>query len=177
MNILSFGASYSKHSINKAFATYVAQQFEGHEIEILDLNDFPLPVFTVDSELEIGHPQVINNFLAKLDWTDLIIISIAEHNGAYTAAFKNLFDWTSRVKAKLFEGKKILLLATSDGGRGAQGALALAVDRFPRHGAKILATFSLPKFRENFNPENGVLDQNLNAELQEIIEKIKKLID
>lgn len=177
MNILTFGASYSKHSINKAFATYVAHQFDGHTIQVLDLNDFPLPVFTVDLEAEIGHPEVINQYISKLDWADLLIISMTEHNGAYSAAFKNLHDWTSRVKVKMFESKKMFLLATSDGGRGAQSSLAIAADRFPRHGAEILATFSLPKFHENFSAEEGVLDQDLKAELQEIIMKIKKLVD
>lgn len=176
MNILAFGASYSRHSINKAFATYVAHQFDGQSIQVLDLNNFPLPVFTVDLEAEIGHPEVIHQYIAKLNWADFLIISMTEHNGAYSAAFKNLHDWTSRVKGNMFEGKKMLLLATSDGGRGAQSSLAIAKDRFPRHGAKILATFSLPKFHDNFNAEQGILDETLKIELEKILEEMKQIL-
>jgi NAD(P)H-dependent FMN reductase len=169
MNILAFGASYSKHSINRQLAAYVAGRFNGHNIEVLDLNAYPLPVFTVDLEKESGHPHMIMNFLDKLQWADLIIISLAEHNGAYTAAFKNLFDWTSRVKGKMFEGKKLILLSTSTGGRGAISCLKIASDRFPRHGAEIIGTFSLPDFNDNFSNEDGITDKNLKAELDDLI--------
>ncbi len=146
MNILAFGASHSKQSINKKFAEYVANLFDGNNIQILDLNDYPLPLFTVDVEREIGHPAIIQQFIDKLNWADLIIVSMAEHNGGYTASFKNLFDWTSRVKSSMFEGKKMLLLSTSDGGRGALSSLEMGAARFPRHGANIVASFHCPDF-------------------------------
>ncbi len=172
MNVLAFGASYSKTSINKAFATYVAQQLNEVTVHTMDLNDFALPVFTVDREEEIGHPDVIHEFLEYLQWADLCVISMAEHNGAYTAGFKNLFDWTSRVKLKMFENKPMLLLSASPGGRGAQSSLELAKDRFPRHGADIIAYFSLPKFNDNFDAEKGVTDPDLKSELDTVIETV-----
>ncbi len=163
MNIIAFGASTSKKSINKQFATFVANQLEGNTIDVLDLNDFPLPLFSVDLEAESGHPPIINDFIKKIESADLIIISMAEHNGGFTAAFKNLFDWTSRVKANMFENKKLFLLATSPGGRGGMSSLEAALSRFPRHGAQIIGQFSLPKFNENFNAEKGILNEELNT--------------
>jgi len=172
MNILAFGASTSKKSINKQFATYVGQQFEGN-LEIIDLNDFPLPLFSTDLEAEIGHPFIITEFIQKLDHADLIIISFAEHNGNFTTAFKNLFDWTSRVKNKMFENKKLFLVATSTGGRGGLTAIEIAQNRFPRHGAELLGHFALPKFNENFDPEKGILDIQLQNAFVETLEEIK----
>ncbi|MCC6838120.1 MAG: NAD(P)H-dependent oxidoreductase [Bacteroidia bacterium] len=163
MNIIAFGASTSKKSINKLFATFVANQFEGNTTDVLDLNDFPLPLFSVDLEAEGGHPPIIHQFIQKLESADLIIISMAEHNGGFTAAFKNLFDWTSRVKANMFENKKLFLLATSPGGRGGMSSLEAALSRFPRHGAQIIGQFSLPKFNENFNADKGILNEELKA--------------
>ena len=173
MKIIAFGASYSTTSINKKLAAYAAQQFENHDVEVLDLNEYALPVFTVDLENEIGHPEIIQQFIQKLDSADLIIISMAEHNGSYTAAFKNLFDWTSRVKLNMFENKKLLLLSTSPGGRGAEGSLKTAAERFPRHGATILDQYSLPNFHQNFDTAKGILQEEKNAQLKEIINKIK----
>ncbi len=171
MNVLAFGASYHKASINKALASYTAGLFKDeHTIKILDLNQFEVPLFTVDREAETGHPKAVHAFIAQLEWADLIIISMAEHNGAYTAAFKNLFDWASRVKAKMFEGAKMFLLSTSPGGRGGQSVLELAKTRFPYHGAEILDTFSLPLFDENFDSEEGIKDEELQKTL---IKKIK----
>lgn len=173
MKILAFGASYSSTSINKQFATFAAQQFTGNEIEILDLNHFDVPIFTVDREAKDGHPDLVKEFVSKIESTDLLIISMAEHNGSYTAAFKNLFDWASRVKAKTFENKNLFLLSTSDGGRGGASSLAAALDRFPRHGANILASFSLPHFHENFDVEKGILNEELKSKFEETIQQVK----
>ncbi len=169
MKILAFGASYSSTSINKQFASFAAKQFVGNEIEVLDLNYFDVPIFTVDREAKEGHPALVKEFVSKIEQADLVIISMAEHNGSYTAAFKNLFDWASRVKSKTFEAKKLFLLSTSDGSRGGASVLAAALERFPRHGAEILASFSLPNFSSNFDSENGIVDGELKSKFNENI--------
>ncbi len=169
MKIVAFGASYSKQSINKKLASFAANQFDNANIEVLDLNDFQLPVFTVDLEEETGYPKNVQLFLNKIEKADLLIISLAEHNGSYSAAFKNLFDWVSRLKSKLFEGKYMLLLSTSPGARGALDVLENAKARFPRHGATIIASFSLPNFSENFETSKGILNEELNSQFRKII--------
>jgi len=174
MNILSFGASASKHSINKQFAHYVADQLGIYETGKIDLIDFPLPIYTVDAENENGFPANVHLFLEKVYSADLIVISMAEHNGTYTTWFKNLFDWASRVNTKFFTDKKILLLSTSPGPRGGIGALTAAEDRFPRHGAQIISTFSLPNFETNFKASEGILNKDLKIELEKIISQVKK---
>ena len=176
MKIIAFGASYSKQSINKQFAAHATQHFAHAEIEVLDLNDYPLPLFTVDVEAEKGHPQVIDRFLAKIAEADLLIISMSEHNGSYTAAFKNLLDWTSRKKMKLFQEKKVLLISTSPGPRGGAGSISAAKIRFPIHGADIIADFSLPSFEQNFNRESGIVHPELKAKFLDVIESVKQVI-
>jgi NAD(P)H-dependent FMN reductase len=176
MKLIAFGASYSKQSINKKFAAFAARQFQNAEIEILDLNTFSLPLFTVDVELEIGFPENVKLFLDKIEEADLLIISMAEHNGSYTAAFKNLFDWTSRLKAKMFDGRKMLLLSTAPGPRGGLSVIESAKIRFPKHGAEIIATFSLPNFLENFDTEKGILNEELNTQFRETISLVKNRI-
>src|SRR5690554_902496 len=173
MKILAFGASYSQTSINKEFATYAASKFEDANVEILDLNNYQLPLLTVELENEIGHPEVAKEFVNKLGEAELIIISLSEHNGSYTAAFKNLFDWASRVKLNMFENKKVLLLATAPGPRGGLSVLEAAEKRFPIHGAEIITSFSLPKFQNNFSKEKGILDADLRTQFEKIIEKVK----
>jgi len=121
MKFLAFGASTSKASINKRFVAYIGTYFEG--TEVIDLNDFELPVYSIDLEEESGIPENVIRFYDKLSAADIIIISLAEHNGTYTAAFKNLFDWTSRYKSKLFESKRLILAATSPGQRGGKGVM------------------------------------------------------
>lgn len=170
--IIAFAGSSSKNSINKQLVTYVASQFENVTFEILDLNDYEMPIYSADRELEIGVPRLAVDFYEKLGSADLILISLAEHNGAYTAAFKNVFDWTSRHNNKLFQQKTMFLMATSPGPRGGIGVLDIAKDRFPRHDANVVATFSLPSFRDNFNPSIGISNESLKVELQSILKDI-----
>lgn len=175
MKIIAFGASYSKNSINKRFAAFAATQFEGATTEVLDLSIYELPLYTVDKEKEIGHPEILQDFVAKLHSADLLIISMSEHNGSYTAAFKNLFDWTSRVELKMFTGKKLLLLSTAPGPRGGLGALESAKTRFPIHGAEIVGSFSLPRFNENFDDTRGILEDDLRTTFTQLIEQTRIL--
>jgi chromate reductase, NAD(P)H dehydrogenase (quinone) len=176
MKIIAFGASCSIQSINKKFACFAASQFSDAEIEVLDLNNYALPLFTVDLESKIGYPENAKAFIDKLMEADLLVISMAEHNGSYTAAFKNLFDWSSRLKPNMFEGKKMLLLSTSPGKRGGQGVIEAAKTRFPKHGVEIIASFSLPSFEENFDAEKGILNEELNIQFKETISSAKKLL-
>lgn len=170
--IIAFGASSSKTSINKKLATYVAHQFENASVEVLDLNDYEMPIFSTDKEAETGIPQLAKDFYAQLGTADLIVISFAEHNGTYTTAFKNIFDWTSRINASTFQDKPTLLLSTSPGPRGGSTALEIAKGRFPFQGAMVKGSFSLPSFYENFDISNGIINNDLKNQLMGIIKSI-----
>jgi len=171
--IIAFGASSSKTSINKKLATYAAHLFEGATVEVLDLNDYEMPIFSTDKETETGIPQLAHDFFNKLGTADLIVISFAEHNGAYSAAFKNIFDWTSRINAKTYQEKQVLLLATSPGPRGGSSVLEIAKNRFPFQGAVVKGSFSLPSFYENFDVVNGIIDNDLKHNLTQIVHSIQ----
>lgn len=170
--ILSFGASNSKKSINKTLAIYAANQIMDVEIIIADLNDFELPIYNFDLENESGIPQKAQDFRALIEQADGIIISLAEHNGMPTAVFKNLFDWISRIDAKAWNEKSMLLLATSPGARGAQSVLELMKGVFTRFGAQITGDFSLPTFYDNFS-EEGIKNEELNKELDQKIKSFE----
>jgi chromate reductase, NAD(P)H dehydrogenase (quinone) len=174
MKIIAFGASPSKHSINKKLATYAASLFESAEIEVLDLNDYQMPLFSVDVEEEIGHHELAKTFLAKIESADFLVVSLAENNGNFSAAFKNVYDWCSRIIGKVFQGKPMLLMATSTGGRGGVSVLEIAKNAFPRYGVDIKATFSLPSFNENFDVVNGeILNKELDNQLKSLIREIQ----
>ena len=170
--IIAFGASSSKTSINIQLATYAANQFKNTLIEVLDLNNYEMPIFSTDKEAQIGIPQLAQDFYDKLGTADLIIISFAEHNGAYTAAFKNIFDWISRINGKTFQEKPTLLLATSPGPRGGGSVLEIAKGRFPFQGAEVIGSFSLPSFYENFDVSNGIINEELKKPFMELINSI-----
>jgi len=170
--IIAFAGSSSKKSINKQLVTYATSLFNDAKVEILDLNDYEMPLFSVDKEKENGFPDLAVQFLSKIGTADLLVASLAEHNGAYSTAFKNILDWTSRINPKTFQSKKMLLMATSPGARGGSSVLEIAKDRFPRHDAEIVGVFSLPSFNDNFDKEKGITNPELKDKLVEIINTI-----
>ena len=171
--IIAFGASSSKQSINKQLATFAANQFQNASVEILDLNDYEMPIFSIDKEKENGIHPLAQEFYSKLGSADLILISFAEHNGNYSSAFKNILDWTSRINAKTFQEKPMLLLATSPGARGGSSVLDIATKRFPSQGGIVKGSFSLPSFYENFDVVNWIIHPEYKNQLLEIVNSIE----
>lgn len=172
-HIIAFAGSNSSDSINKQLATYASSLVKNVKVTILDLNDFDLPIYSKDLEAKNGIPENAKKFHGFISETDGIVISLAENNGAYTAVFKNLFDWMSRLETKTFMGKPMLLMATSTGGRGGASVLAMAHSRFPYHDAKIAAEFTLPLFKETFD-KGKIIDSAFNSKLKEAVELFQK---
>ena len=167
-NIVAFGASSSQNSINRKLAHFAAQQVPNAIIDLLDLNDFEMPLFSTDREKE-GIPEKARAFKAALQASDGIIISFAEHNGAYTTAFKNIFDWISRLEKPIWCGKPMFLLSTSTGVRGGKTVLELAHQRLSRDMPNI-PSFSLPSYRETFDEEKGITEVTHLATFNEALE-------
>jgi NAD(P)H-dependent FMN reductase len=174
--IIAFAGSNSSTSINKQLAIYASSLLEDVEVNILDLNDFEAPLYGIDLENEMGgQPESAHKLLNLIQNSDGIVLSLAEHNGAYATVFKNLFDWMTRIDGKVFAKKPMLLMATSPGARGGQSVLTIAEDRFPWHDANIVAVFSLPSFGDNFN-DGKVTNAELNNELQAQVDKLQKAL-
>lgn len=171
MKIVAFGASTSSTSINKTLATYAANLMEGAEVTILDLNDYQVPMFSEDTEKEIGQAEGAKAFLADLAQADAIVVSFAEHNGSYPAAYKNLFDWSTRIERNVFQEKPVVYLATSPGPGGAQTVLAAATGSAPYFGAEVKASVSVPSFYDNFDLEAGQFRN------QEIAQQVKQAVE
>lgn len=155
MKVLTFGASTSKNSINKSLAQFVAALVPGAEIDILDLNDFDLPIFSEDLEKEIGLPLAARRFFSRIGSADAVIVSFAEHNGSYSAAYKNLFDWASRIDQKVFQNKPTLFLSASPGPGGAGSVLASAKGSAGFFGADLKAAVSVGNFYDVFDVDTG----------------------
>ncbi|MBK8699691.1 MAG: NAD(P)H-dependent oxidoreductase [Saprospiraceae bacterium] len=175
--ILAFAGSTSSLSINKQLVSYVLSYFDNFEIDFIDLNDYEMAIFNVDREKKDGIPASALALAEKIDHCDLILISLAEHNGAYSAAFKNTFDWISRIKGrKAWGDKKMILMATSTGARGGVSVLDIASKRFPINGGNVIATYSLPSFNDHFSAEFGIMDDDLKSGLLQTIKNVKSAL-
>lgn len=173
MKVLAFGASSHSKSINSQLAKYAANLIKNADVELLDLNDYEMPIFSQDKEQQLGQPDEAKQFIAKIAQADALVISFAEHNGSYTAAYKNIFDWASRIEKQVFQKKPVVMLATSPGPGGARNVLASAVASAPYFAGDVKGSLSIPSFFDNFDVQNQQLN---NKELAQQLEALMMLL-
>jgi len=173
--IITLGGSSSKTSINKTLAEHAGSLIKGVELTKIDLNDFNLPLFSVDVENEFGISEAAKKLNELIEKTDGFVISLAEHNGAYATAFKNAFDWLSRINGKVWRNKPMLLLSTSPGERGGQTVLDVALGRFPYMGGNIVGSMSFPSFYDNF-VSGEIVNSELKSKLNKLVTNLEKAL-
>lgn len=175
MKVTAFAGSNSSRSINRELVKFTLSYFDKAEINLLDMNEFEMPIFSVDRE-DKGYPELAYKFHQLMNDSDFIICSLAENNRTYSAAFKNIFDWCSRIDLNIFKNKPMLLMSTSPGGYGGGNVMNAAKSFFPSCGANIIETFSLPRFNRNFEIGKGIIDSDLLNEFELKVNHFKEEI-
>jgi len=175
--IIAFGASNSPISINKKLAVFAANQLENVEIEILDLIDFEMPVYSPIIEKSTGVPIQAQEFAKQIKQSEGIIISLAEYNGLHTAAFKNLWDWMSRFETpQIWHKKPMFLLGTSPSRREHSYVMKASKDLFPLFGANIISSFHLPSFNHYFQNED-IIEPKVKDEFQQQLNQFQHYLN
>lgn len=186
--ILAFAGSSRTDSYNKkliAVAVEGARQ-AGAEVTLIDLRDYPLPIYDGDLEANEGLPangrKLKDLFLAN----DGLLIASPEYNSSFSALLKNTIDWVSRPveeypPLEAFIGKVALLLSASPGRLGGLRGLydlrkvlgSIKVTVLPEQQA-------VPNAGSVFAEDGSVVDEELReqimghgARLAEFIAKIK----
>lgn len=175
--IIAFGASNSPSSINKTLATYAASQLKDVQVTVLDLNDFELPVYSPSIEAVSGVPAEAQAFATQIQNCDGIVVSLAEYNGLHTAAFKNLWDWMSRLGTpKVWHDKAMFLMAASPSRRPELHVMKVSKFLFPLFGANIISSFSLPSFN-HFYKDDDIIEPELKAQFQQQLDHFQIYIN
>src|SRR5437899_6250030 len=123
--ILAFASSTRRESFNKKLVAIAAQgaRDAGAEVTLIDLKDFPLPLFDQDLETEQGMPEKGKKLKKLFIDHDGLLIASPEYNSSVTAVLKNAVDWVSRPapgepSLVAFRGKVAALLSASPGALG-----------------------------------------------------------
>jgi NAD(P)H-dependent FMN reductase len=168
--ILAFAGSNSTTSINFKLVKYTVSLIVGHDVQILNMANFPFPMYSEDYEKENGFSNSLIELKNDITHANAIVISVNEHNSNPSAYFKNLIDWLSRLEQSFISNKKVFLLSTSPGKRGGIGAQEVVNNMLTRFGAEITATFSLPSFYDNYDAEKGISEPELSKAYQKALD-------
>lgn len=121
-SVLAFAGSTRSGSLNKKLITIAAAGAHeaGGSVTLIDLRDFPLPLYDGDLEASAGMPREAVELKRLFAAHRGLLIATPEYNGSVPGVLKNAIDWTSRSldgKASLasFEGKVAALVSGSPG--------------------------------------------------------------
>ena len=159
--MLVFVGSNSSKSINEQLTKSVLKELT-LEHQFIDLKTLDIPLFSEDLESEIGSPEGIKLLMEYINKHQHVFITTNEHNQNLSAFFKNVLDWLSRIELKFLANKKVFILSTSEGRRGALGANESLQKLVVRFGCETYDWFAFPSFNENFDREN---QRVLNSEM------------
>lgn len=177
--ILAFAGSNSPQSINQQLVIYVNSLLDEGLTALIDLRDFPMPVFGKEILENEGAPENAKKLRALFADHEAFIISIAEYNQSVSSVFKNAMDWASKAGKgyDIFQNKPVLLIGTSPSPGGARIAIEHAAAIVSELGGKVVGKFSVPGFYKNVQvDENGfqIKDENVRQKLNELIADFEK---
>ena len=177
-SIIALSGSNSTISINTKLLDYIVSSIEGHQAATLSLLSYDIPMYNLDLEQERGIPvdvQIIKNKIAEAKG---VIIAVNEHNGMISAFFKNILDWLSRADRNFLANKKMLIISTSPGARGAASALHYVKETAPRFGGDVVESFSFPSFQENFDSQaSSITNPDLEIGISQVIASFLQELD
>ena len=169
--VLAFAGSTRRESFNKKLVQIAANgvRAAGAEVTLVDLKDFPLPLFDQDLEAELGMPE--NGMKLKklfIDHEGLLIAS-PEYNSSITGVLKNAIDWVSRPAPGepplvAFRGKVATLMSASPGALGGLRALVHVRSILGNIGVIVLPDqIAVAKAPEAFKPDGSLMDPTQQA--------------
>lgn len=183
--ILAFAGSLRKDSYNKKLVKIAAKGAEaaGALVTLIDLADYPLPVYNQDDEDSQGLPENALKLKKLMLEHDGFLISAPEYNSSISAALKNLIDWTSRpsdpneVYLCCYIDKAVLLVSTSLGQLGGLRGLVTVRSIFGNINSIVLPQQkSIPNAAEAFDEKGQLKDAKAQAEVEKLGKKLADFI-
>ena len=123
--IIALAGSTRTDSFNKKIlkpAIFGARE-AGAEVTVIDLRDYPLPLYDGDIESREGIPANAKSLKALFNSNHALLLALPEYNSSLSGVFKNVIDWISRQEKdeaplQCFFGKVAALISASPGSLG-----------------------------------------------------------
>lgn len=175
--VLAFAGSLRKDSFNKKVLQIVAEGAKeaGVEVTVIDLVDYPLPIYNQDDEDRSGLPAKALELKELMQAHDGLLIASPEYNSSISGVLKNVIDWMSRKKEpsepmlNAFNGKVAAIFSASQGALG--GLRGLVHLRSLLNNINVLVLpqqETLPLAHQAFNPQGELLDQSKKSAFKQL---------
>jgi NAD(P)H-dependent FMN reductase len=172
--ILAFAGSTRRESFNKKLVPIAVKgaRDAGAEVTLIDLKDFPLPLFDQDFEAEHGMPENGRKIKQLFIDHDGLLLACPEYNSSITAVLKNTIDWVSRPapgepSLVAFKGKVATLMSASPGALGGLRGLVHVRSILSNIGVIVLPDqIAVPKAKDAIKPDGSLVDPKQQAGIE-----------
>ena len=175
--ILVFAGSTREGSLNRKLARLAAGMLQqrGLDVTLLDLRDYPMPLYDGDLEVTHGLPEYAKAFKEALRAHDAFVIASPEYNGSFSGMLKNAIDWASRAEpgerpTQVFRDKTAALLATSPGPGGGKRGLRHLRELLTMIGVNVVPQeFSLAKGADAISADGTLIKAEDSARFEAVL--------
>lgn len=174
--ILAFAGSLRRDSFNKKLVQIAAHgaRAAGAEVTIVDLREFPMPIFDQDFEKAEGLPANVKRFKELMKAHQGLLIASPEYNSSISGVLKNTIDWASRAEQgepalACFHGKVAGIMSASPGALG--GLRGLVTLRSILGNIQVIVLpeqVSVSKANEAFGLDGKLVDAKQHAAVEKI---------
>jgi len=167
VKILAFAGSTRTDSFNKKLVRIAAEgaRAAGAEVTLIDLRDYPMPLFDGDLEASGGLPENAKKIKHLMISHHGFLISSPEYNSSISGVLKNTIDWASREETDdepplvAYRGKTVALVSASPGALGGLRGLVTVRSILGNIGCFVLPEqISIPKAYEAFDEAGALKD-------------------
>ncbi len=175
--ILAFAGSQRAQSINKKLVTIAARAAEqnGATVTLVDMRDYPMPLYDPDLEQAEGLPTHALAFKRLLQQHDGFLIASPEYNSAFTPLLKNLIDWASRAetpdepKLSAFKGKSAAIMAAAPGAMGGYRGLVFLRMLLNNLGVTLIPEQqTIPNAYRAFDEQGQLIDPSQQKQVEDL---------
>jgi len=185
IKILAFAGSTREASFNKQLVRIAAKAAEqaGAEVTLIDLRDFPMPLYDGDLEAESGIPEHGKRFKESLKSHHGFLIASPEYNSSITAVLKNAIDWASRPEPDepplvAYSDKFAALMSASPGALGGLRSLGTVRSILQNIGVHVIPNqIAISRANEAFNPDGNLKDPKQHNTVEKIAQKLVHLLN
>ncbi|MDE1872382.1 MAG: NAD(P)H-dependent oxidoreductase [Thaumarchaeota archaeon] len=182
--ILAFAGSTRTDSFNKKLVRIAATGATeaGADVTIIDLRDFPMPLYDGDLEQKEGLPPNARKLKDIMLTHQGFLISSPEYNSSVSAVLKNTIDWASRqsegeTSLACFKGRVAGIMSASPGGLGGLRGLVHVRSILGNIGVLVMPDqIAIGKAHEAFNSDGTLKDKKQEEQVKMIGADVAKTL-
>ena len=182
--IIAFAGSTRTDSYNKKLVKIASTGAtdEGIDVTVIDLRDFPMPIYDGDLEQKDGLPSNARKLKDLMLTHQGFLIASPEYNSSISAVFKNTIDWISRqsegeIPLACFKNKVAGIMSASPGILGGLRGLVHVRSMLGNIGVIVMPDqIAIARAHEAFNEDGTLKDKKQEDQVKKIGANVAKIL-